>query len=84
MDWGKYTFYTSTYVWPNFSVYTVRRLRKEWNILSTRKQKHSEETIYAEVSNIRERHPLRGIEGIWKTLHEEQGMRVPRWDFFLE
>jgi len=60
------------------SVYTVRRLRKEWNILSTRKQKHSAETIYAEVSNIRERHPLRGIEGIRKTLREEQGMRVPR------
>ena len=62
----------------DYSVFTVRRLRKEWNILSTRKQKHSADTIYAEVSNIRERHPLRGIESIRKTLREEQGMRVPR------
>ena len=68
-------------IWlPNHSVYTVRRLWKEWNILSTRKQKHTTETIHAEVFNIRERHPLRGIEGIRKTLREEQGMRVPRWE----
>ena len=60
------------------SVYTVRRLRKEWNILSTRKQKYSAETIHAEVSNIRKRYPLRGVEAIRKTLREEQGMRVPR------
>lgn len=39
---------------------------------------HSAETIYAEVSNIRERHPMRGIEGIRKTLLEEQGMRITR------
>ena len=63
-----------------YSVYTVWRLRKEWNILSTRKQKHTVKTIYAEVSNIRERHPLHGIKGIQKTLQEEQGMRVPWWE----
>jgi hypothetical protein len=81
MDSGEYSFlykYICLTDFPNYSVYTVRRLRKKWDILSTRKQKHSAETIYAEVSNIRERHPLRGIEGIRKTLREEQGMRVPR------
>src|ERR1700678_2947312 len=45
----------------NYSVYTVRRLRTEWDILSTRKQKHSAETIHAKVSNICECHPLRGL-----------------------
>ena len=80
MDSGEYIFNNYQYLSDpqNHSVYTVRRLRKEWNILSTRKQKHSAETLYAEVSNICERHPLRGIEGIRKTLREEQGMRVPR------
>ena len=68
----------------SYSVYTVWRLRKEWDILSTRKQKHSAETIYAEVSNICEHHPLHGIEGIQKTLREEQGMRVPWWEWISE
>ena len=60
------------------SVYTVRKLRKQWNILSTRQQKHTQESIYDEVIEIRKRFPTRGAEGIRKTLRVDYGMRVPR------
>jgi hypothetical protein len=60
------------------SVYTVRRLRKQWNILSTRQQKHTQESIYDQVIQIRKRFPTRGAESIRKTLRIDYGMRVPR------
>jgi len=66
---------TDTY---GLSVYTVRRLRKQWNILSTRQQKHTQESIYDEVIQIRKRFPTRGAESIRKTLRIDYGMRVPR------
>lgn len=60
------------------SVVTVRRLRKKWNILSTRQQKHTVESIYEEVYNMRKRFPLRGVEGIRKALRKEHGIRASR------
>ena len=83
-DSGKYSLLCKYVLtdFPNYSVYTVQRLRKEWDILSTREQKHSAETIYAKVFNICECHPLHGIEGIRKTLWEKQGMRVARYEEF--
>jgi hypothetical protein len=48
------------------SVITVRRLWKKWNLLSTRQQKHSMETIYDQVHEICEHFPMRGAEGIVK------------------
>ena len=60
------------------SVYTVRKLRKKWNILSTRQQKHTQGSIYHEVLKIQKRYPTRGAEGIRKTLRIDYGMRVPR------
>ena len=62
----------------NSSVITVRRLRKKWNLLSTRQQKHSMETIYDQVREIREHFPLRGAEGIRKSLQSEHGVHAPR------
>ena len=60
------------------SVYTVRRLRKHWNILSTRQQKHTQKSIYDKIIEIRKRFPTRGAENIRKTLQIDYGMRVPR------
>ena len=63
----------------NSSVITVRRLRKKWDLLSTRRQqKRSMETIYDQVCEIRERYPLRGAEGIRKSLRCERGVRAPQ------
>ena len=60
------------------SVYTVRKLRKQWNILSTRQQKHTQESIYDNIIEIRKRFPTRGAENIRKTLRIDYGMRIPR------
>ena len=46
------------------SVSTVRELRKQWNILLTRQQKHTQGSIVDEVIEIRKRFPTRGAEGI--------------------
>ncbi|KAF8237271.1 hypothetical protein L208DRAFT_1248282, partial [Tricholoma matsutake] len=59
------------------SVITVRRLHKKWNLLSTRQQKHSMETIYDQVHKIRKCFPLHGVEGIRKSLQSEHGVCAP-------
>ena len=46
------------------SVITARRLRKKWNLLSTRQQKHTMESIYDEVCEICKCFPLHGVEAI--------------------
>ena len=61
-----------------FSVVTVRKLRKEWNILSTRQQKHDIQSIFNQVYDIRKRFPLRGVEGIHITLRREYGINATR------
>lgn len=62
------------------SVVTIRRLRKKWNMLSTRQQKHTEESIYEHVYDIRKRFPMRGSEGIRKTLRLEHGVHATRYE----
>ena len=47
-------------------------------MLSTRQQKHTPESIYNQVYEIRKRHPLRGIEGIRKSLRLEHDVRATR------
>lgn len=61
-----------------YSVVTIRRLRKKWGILSTRQQKHTPESIYDKVYEIRRRFPMRGIEGIRLSLRMEHGIRASR------
>jgi hypothetical protein len=60
------------------SVASVKKLRKKWNLQSTRQQGHTIDSISAAVSEIRERFPSRGNENIRKTLLKEYDMRVPR------
>jgi hypothetical protein len=61
------------------SVFTVRRLRKKWGLKSTRQQKHTFETIYEKVRDIRKRFPFRGAESIRKNMRELHGDHVPRY-----
>ena len=67
-----------------FSVISVQRLQKEWNILLTCQQKHDTESIFNQVYDIRKRFPLRGAEGIRKTLRQEYGINVPQWERLSE
>jgi hypothetical protein len=60
------------------SVVTFRRLRKKWGLKSTRQQKHTMESIYDKVHDIRERFPFRGAESIRKNLRELHGDHVSR------
>ncbi|KAF8522943.1 hypothetical protein BU17DRAFT_86522 [Hysterangium stoloniferum] len=60
------------------SVITIRRLRKQWGMLSTRQQNHTPETIYNKIYEIRKCFPLRGIEGICKSLRIEHDIRASR------
>ena len=62
----------------SYSVITIRRLRKQWGMLSTRQQNHTPESIYNTVYEIRKRFPLRGIEGIRKSLRIEHDIRASR------
>jgi hypothetical protein len=75
--------YTFLYLTSNFALiiisgFTVRKLWREWNILLTRQQHHTQESIYDQVYEIRKRFPMRGAEGIRKSLRIDYGMRVPR------
>lgn len=47
-------------------------------MLSTRQQKHTPESIYNKVYEIRKRFPLHGIEGIRKSLRIEHDVRASR------
>ena len=59
------------------SVITAQRLWKKWNLLSTHQQKHTMESIYDEVREIRECFPLRGVVAIRKSLRISHGVRAP-------
>lgn len=61
-----------------FSVFTVRRRRKEWGLESTRRQKHTVQSIAAAVQEVKKRFPNRGAETIRKALLLENKIRVPR------
>jgi hypothetical protein len=75
---------TSTQVGPLgcgwHSSSTVKRLRRKWDLKSTRQQKHTFESIMPSVAEIRRRFPTRGAENIRKNLRQEYGMRVSRYD----
>ncbi|KAI9437089.1 hypothetical protein BJY52DRAFT_1130177, partial [Lactarius psammicola] len=60
------------------SVYTVRRRRKDWGLESTRRQKHTVQTIAAFVDDIKKRFPNRGAETIRKALLLENKIHVSR------
>jgi len=60
------------------SVITVRRLRKQYGLKSTRQQKHTLESVYEKVRDIRERFPMRGVRAIRQNLRILHGDRVPR------
>jgi hypothetical protein len=60
------------------SVITIRRLRKQWGMKSTRQQRQTEDTIYESVLAIRKQFPTRGNEGIRKTLRLEHGIHATR------
>jgi len=60
------------------SASTVKRLRRKWDLKSTRQQKHTFESIAGAVAEIRKRFPTRGSENIRKNLLQEYGMRVSR------
>ena len=60
------------------SVITLRRLRRQWNLQSTRQQKHTIDTIIDKVREIRKRFPFRGAEAIRKALRETYGDHVAR------
>ncbi|KAF4599617.1 hypothetical protein EYR40_006716 [Pleurotus pulmonarius] len=59
-------------------VYSVKKLRKQLGLLSTRQQKHTLESIRQQVLEIREQFPQHGIENIRKSLHTDYGLFVPR------
>ncbi|KAH9476801.1 hypothetical protein JR316_0010716 [Psilocybe cubensis] len=60
------------------SVSSIKRLRKKWDLLSTRQQKHTLESIAPAIQEMRTRFPTRGVEMIRKQLRVEFNIRVPR------
>lgn len=60
------------------SVISVRRLRKKWELKSTRQQKHTIESITESIKAIRKHCPSRGAEAIRKQLRIDYDIRVPR------
>jgi hypothetical protein len=61
-----------------FSVFTVRRRRKEWCLESTRKQKHTVQSIAAHVDEVKKHFSNRGAETVRKALFMENKIPVPR------
>ena len=61
------------------SARTVKRLRKEWGLLSTRQQNHTKFTISDKIAEIRKTFPIRGAENIRKQLLLQYNTRVSRW-----
>jgi hypothetical protein len=60
------------------SVFTVCCHCKEWGLESTRRQKHTVESIGAAVGEIKKRFPNCGAKRIQKALLLENNIRVPR------
>ena len=59
-----------------FSVFTVRRCRKEWGLESTCRQKHTVQSIAAAVQEVKKCFPNRGAETIWKALLLENNVTL--------
>ena len=57
----------------------MRRLRKQYGLKSTRQQKHTVDTIYDKVRDIRQRFPLRGANAIRLNLRVLHGDHVSRY-----
>ena len=62
-----------------FSAFTVRQRRKDWGLESTRRQKHTVQSIASHVDAVKVRFPNRGAETIRKALLMENKIRVPRF-----
>ena len=60
------------------SVASIKRLRRKWELRSTRQQGHTLQSITEAIQNLREQYPTRGGEMIRKQLRVELNMRVPR------
>jgi len=60
------------------STISIRRLRKKWDLLRTRQQKHTFELICDNVQDIRKRFLFRGAKTICKTLRGIHGQHVLR------
>ncbi|KAF8262051.1 hypothetical protein EI94DRAFT_1773282 [Lactarius quietus] len=60
---------------PHSSVFTVRRRCKEWGLESTRRQKHTVESIATLVDEVKMRFPNHGAETIRKALLMENKIR---------
>jgi hypothetical protein len=60
------------------SVASVKRLRKEYGLLSTRQQRNSPDAILAAIVDVRKKFPYRGAETIRKELLTAKNLRVPR------
>ncbi|KAI9434815.1 hypothetical protein H4582DRAFT_1818292, partial [Lactarius indigo] len=60
------------------SLFTVRRRREKWGLESTRRQRHTVQSIANHVNEIKRRFPNRGAETIRRALLIENKIRVPR------
>ncbi|KAJ7769107.1 hypothetical protein DFH07DRAFT_866763 [Mycena maculata] len=58
------------------SYISVRRLRKEWGLKSTRQQKHTSQSIEPFVKEIKSKFPHHGILAVWKNLRQEFNVRA--------
>ncbi|KAI9429058.1 hypothetical protein H4582DRAFT_1827992 [Lactarius indigo] len=61
-----------------FSVFTVRRRRQKWGLESTRRQKHTVQSIASHVIEVKKCFPNRGAETIRKALLFENKIHVSR------
>ncbi|TFK59433.1 hypothetical protein BDN72DRAFT_905849 [Pluteus cervinus] len=60
------------------SAKSVQRARKVLGLKGTRQQKHTEASIAPHVREIKKRFPVKGVEGMRKTLFAEMKVRAPR------
>ncbi|KAI0089513.1 hypothetical protein BDY19DRAFT_864419, partial [Irpex rosettiformis] len=67
-------FDTSVY---GLSLSTFRRMRRTWGFLTTRKQKHTPESIAENVAKVKQRFPNMGARSMVVTLRQDYGIRVP-------
>ncbi|KAH9929040.1 uncharacterized protein BXZ73DRAFT_48276 [Epithele typhae] len=58
--------------------YTIARRRKEWELLSVRKQGHTMESIHENVQALKQRFPGMGAQSLKDSLRVWEGLQVPR------
>ncbi|TFK58905.1 hypothetical protein BDN72DRAFT_906314 [Pluteus cervinus] len=60
------------------SAKSIQRTRKELGLENTRQQKHTKETIAPHVQEIKKQFPVKGVEGMRRTLFAELEIKAPR------